>query len=804
MKRYRISFTSFKMGVVIISSVIGVSTLKAENLTVTLNAGEYQIFNTRNGQQKIEMEGFGNLLVPGEPMLPARSFMIALPPGAEIVSVTTAAHDPTEIPGKYEIRPTPAFLPIDNQSAMMEECARERQRNYEKVYSSDEAYPVDPGRYQGTGGLRKYIFVRVAFFPFSYHPLSGRLVFRPSLTVSIDYRLSTAANRETGWLLSDTRGDERAGKAFVNYSQAAEWYQSPIISTSPQETHDYVIITTDGLIEAVSSLVGWKKAIGYQVHVVTVSWIENNYAGADLAEQIRNFLIDKYAEWGIEYVLLVGNIDVIPMRQCFPDSTNHGDVDGMCPPTDYYYADLTGDWDSDGDGYPGEYGQDDIDFVPEVYVGRIPWSSTTEVSSICEKLINFEADTSGWKNRALLLGSFAFFENENHSGYPEVDFAVLMEEIATDILPGWSYTTMYEQAGIRPSDFACDYPLTRDNVISHWSVGQYAVVNWGGHGAFWGTVRTIWDWDDGDGVPESQDPSELTQELIIYINDATLLDNNHPAIVWGTACNNAWPEEDNIARELLRHGSAGVVAATRNAWAAGNWVDETSGLVATMNYFFLDFMISRGQKVGEALYNSKAYYVDHFFGDHYAHQQDLLEYCLYGDPSLVREGVPFTCVDTDGDWCGDPGHPENDCPVDNCPDVYNPSQQDTDSDGLGDACDDDDDNDGKLDAADNCPLVANPDQEDTDEDGIGDACDPCDCAALLGEVTGDGKINPQDVTYMVQFVYYQNDMRVQPPNCPLEAGDVNCDGAVNPQDVTYYVQYVYFQNDMFCVDPCGE
>jgi len=77
----------------------------------------------------------------------------------------------------------------------------------------------------------------------------------------------------------------------------------------------------------------------------------------------------------------------------------------------------------------------------------------------------------------------------------------------------------------------------------------------------------------------------------------------------------------------------------------------------------------------------------------------------------------------------------------------------------------------------------------------------CDCG-VWGDVNDDGQINPQDVTFMVQYVYFQNDMREQPPNCPLEAGNVNCDGNVNPQDVTYYVQYVYFQNDMFCPDPC--
>jgi hypothetical protein len=75
--------------------------------------------------------------------------------------------------------------------------------------------------------------------------------------------------------------------------------------------------------------------------------------------------------------------------------------------------------------------------------------------------------------------------------------------------------------------------------------------------------------------------------------------------------------------------------------------------------------------------------------------------------------VIYNCpFDSDGDGYGDPGHPENDCPDDNCPSVANTDQNDADNDGLGDACD-------------NCPDIENSDQDDADSDGIGDVCDPC-------------------------------------------------------------------------------
>ena len=81
-------------------------------------------------------------------------------------------------------------------------------------------------------------------------------------------------------------------------------------------------------------------------------------------------------------------------------------------------------------------------------------------------------------------------------------------------------------------------------------------------------------------------------------------------------------------------------------------------------------------------------------------------------------------IDTDED-----NIPDED---DNCPNVANTNQADSDNDGLGNACDaclndagNDVDNDKICGDIDNCPLVANTNQADSDEDNVGDVCDNC-------------------------------------------------------------------------------
>jgi len=101
----------------------------------------------------------------------------------------------------------------------------------------------------------------------------------------------------------------------------------------------------------------------------------------------------------------------------------------------------------------------------------------------------------------------------------------------------------------------------------------------------------------------------------------------------------------------------------------------------------------------------------------------------------------------------------------------------------------DTDLDGVPDDADNCPDVPNPDQHDTNFDNIGDAC--C-CQGIRGNANGAApdQINISDVTYLVDYLF--GIPLGPPPPCPFE-GNANGDPdeKTNVSDISYMVSYLF-------------
>lgn len=102
------------------------------------------------------------------------------------------------------------------------------------------------------------------------------------------------------------------------------------------------------------------------------------------------------------------------------------------------------------------------------------------------------------------------------------------------------------------------------------------------------------------------------------------------------------------------------------------------------------------------------------------------------------------------------------------------TSSDTDSDGVGDLCD-------------NCPSTANPDQADADSNGIGDLCQ-CGCSCH-GDPQCDAIRN--DVVDVVQTiaVAFRGSAPLTDTNpfCPFERTDVNCTNSTDIVDVVKVV-----------------
>ncbi|MHA1368982.1 MAG: C25 family cysteine peptidase [Promethearchaeota archaeon] len=452
-----------------------------------------------------------------------------------------------------------------------------------------------------------------------------------------------------------------------------------------------LIITSDELKDSLEPLAELKTSRGTFTKILTTQEIYANATftsnGSDGPAYIRNAIKYYHDNFGTEYVILGGDVNIVPTRYTynpdFPDgeTTYYSGFYAYNKPTDHYYANLNGTWDEDGDGIFGEMNiynednQDEVDWDTEVYVGRLPINDVSEANTVVNKIIRYELDPpdGSWYNTAILGGAVSQFST---SGNSAVDEAELSEFIIDHYLNAMNNKRLYycSNSYTPPSNYTV---LTRTALSEAVSNGA-SLVNLAGHGD-----------PTSFGGRESFGYSRY-----MTVDSASNLDNNgsFPLIYIYSCSSGAFDIYEvgttgfinkSLAEALILNPSGGAIAVV-SAMRTTYYFDNDT-LLQGLNrgqdrYFWREFAINNYYQPGKAFYKSLESYIEMFIDKYWNvdlnHDQELadqypneylpwhehlrkniLTYNLLGDPEIyIYTNTPKNISDdviSNELYCGD-------------------------------------------------------------------------------------------------------------------------------------------------------
>jgi len=358
---------------------------------------------------QIRITGLHNYGEPGEPVLPYRLARILIPPDQMLVSVEVTGQK-IMLLDQYIIEPGQVPIPANSDNVTYTPPNP-------KIYLSENPFPASPYQVLSVQDFRGYKILLVRLIPIEYIPVRGQLSYFGSMQVSV--KMAPPPALVPNSLYRAISKDEERVKAMVDNPELLEKYyplaEEPVskVLSLPSGQYDMVIITSQALESYWGAYASWKtlsRGTKTKVYTVEAIYADAEYAGDDNQDEIRNFIIDAYGTWQIEYVLLGGDVDTIPVRLLRSNYNNNEDI-----PSDLYYGGLDGDWNGDGDNTYGEPDVDNVDWYAEVYVGRAPLDNSTHIANFYNKVKDYEEEIlAGYRCKVLFLA-----DNEGHGSYKD-------------------------------------------------------------------------------------------------------------------------------------------------------------------------------------------------------------------------------------------------------------------------------------------------------------------------------------------------------------------------------------------------
>jgi hypothetical protein len=544
------------------------------------------------GRIRLETPGCSYKVLNGKLTLPVKEYLVLLPENTDTKTLKVELRDATEqaLPGTYD----PGIAPVSEASS-----------------------PSSSVAIAATSHIGRYLVAKVTCWPYRYDFQKKQLIHTTEGKMSFVYDTIPPPKEGEAKPVqpalsgkNETRDFERLTKTVLNWQQVYCWYDKPG-GESGRKLHiagprNALLILTTSAIQRDSNkfadFVAHKRKMGFRVDVVSPeAW--GGGKGALACERIRAYLQQVYRNY--HYLLIIADPrydSQIPMKKTYPywfDAIHNGDIN-----TDYYYAELTGNWDLNGNGYFGEWQKDGglmdfgpggVDLVPELIVGRIPYYGVpADLDKILAKTIRYETMPSvgAWAQR-VLIPMKPYSEGEPSWMYGEP----LKDEICLPF--GLGYYRVYDAAyDCVPAPEA--YPCTEDAVLAEWKKG-YGFVLWGTHG---GDTGASWVFSSGK---------------------APLLDDSKPSFVFAGSCFNAQPEtKNNLAYSLLLNGAIVTAASTR--MSGGALEDGNIG----MEYWYAKYLIDQHMRCGDAFWQMMLSIPigQPVWNNH-------CSYVLYGDPTVA-------------------------------------------------------------------------------------------------------------------------------------------------------------------------
>ena len=555
----------------------------------------------------------------GKPALPVVPARVVLPAGTELEAVRV-------VRGKREMLPGTHLLQFGRPAFPLLPGARPRKGKPDRaIYASDRQYPQAAYEIVSVQKKRGVRILHVNLHPVAYYPAGRKVAVFRNMRMRV---VTRPAGEEKGSAVRGRPHGLDPAHLGVENPEALDTYTEPEQGTrevdsiqgitDPAQSYRYVIVTSRAIRDAttdftVMDLIAHKQSRGLTATVVAIEDVYAEYAGVDNQERLRNFIIDAYNDWETEYVLLGGDVGIIPVRYLYTDGTNI--------PSDVYYQCLDGSYNYDGDTYWGEptdgEGGGDVDLMAEVYVGRASAEDAAEMSHFVYKTITYEtqSDAAPYLRSALVAGEYL----GTQFGPGEFSYArPLMEEIRFGSSAAGYVTEGFSSSPVFTVDTLYDYDGTwpASAVLGAINAGDYGIINHLGH-------------------------ANETYVMKFYNSDADALTNTNLQFVYSQGCHPGDFPLDCIAEHLTtshRHGMFAVVFNSRYGWGAYN--DSRSTLDAPSqrldrefwDAYFAEYILSLGAINADSHEDNIAHINDTYI------RWCFYETTLFGDPQTMLRG----------------------------------------------------------------------------------------------------------------------------------------------------------------------